>query len=123
MSAVGGVAAGVALVLAALGVYGVIAFMVATRTREIGVRVALGASRGRVLRDVLGDALKLVVPGIGARPAAGRALGAPGRSVVVSARRRRAAGLLDRRRDRVPGRGPRGHPVGAPRRRCTRWSR
>lgn len=63
-SGVGGLAAGVALVLAALGVYGVIAFMVATRTREIGVRVALGASRGRVLRDVLGDALKLVVPGI-----------------------------------------------------------
>ncbi|OGU31244.1 MAG: hypothetical protein A3K13_07380 [Gemmatimonadetes bacterium RIFCSPLOWO2_12_FULL_68_9] len=64
-SAVAGAAAGVALVLAALGVYGVIAFMVATRTREIGVRVALGASRGRVLRDVLGDALTLVVPGIG----------------------------------------------------------
>jgi ABC-type antimicrobial peptide transport system permease subunit len=55
----------VALILAALGVYGVIAFMVATRTREIGVRVALGASRARVLGDVLGDALKLVVPGIG----------------------------------------------------------
>jgi predicted permease len=64
-SGVGGAAAIVALVLAALGVYGVIAFMVATRIREIGVRVALGASRGRVLRDVLWDALKLVVPGIG----------------------------------------------------------
>jgi predicted permease len=63
-SGAGGVAAAVALVLAGLGVYGVIAFMVATRTREIGVRVALGASRARVLRDVLGDALKLVVPGI-----------------------------------------------------------
>jgi ABC-type antimicrobial peptide transport system permease subunit len=64
-SGVGGVAAAIALVLASLGVYGVIAFTVATRTREIGVRVALGASRGRVVRDVLGDALKLVVPGIG----------------------------------------------------------
>jgi len=64
MSAAGGVAAAVALVLAMLGVYGVIAFMVAMRTREIGIRVALGASRARVLRDVLVDALRLVVPGI-----------------------------------------------------------
>ena len=62
--AVSGVAASIALVLATLGVYGVIAFMVATRTREIGVRVALGASRARVLREVLTDALILVVPGI-----------------------------------------------------------
>ncbi len=61
---VSGVAASVALALAALGVYGVIAFMVAMRTREIGVRVALGASRMRVLKDVLGDSLKLVLPGI-----------------------------------------------------------
>jgi predicted permease len=66
MSAAGGVAAAVALVLATLGVYGVIAFMVTVRTREIGIRVALGASRGRVLRDVLVSALRLVVPGIAA---------------------------------------------------------
>ena len=47
--------------LATFGVYGVIAFMVATRTREIDIRVVLGASRGRVLRDVLAGALTLVV--------------------------------------------------------------
>lgn len=65
MSAAGGVAASVALMLATFGVYGVIAFMVATRTREIGIRVALGASRRRVVRDVLAGALTLVIPGIG----------------------------------------------------------
>ena len=65
MSAMGGIAATVALILATLGVYGVIAFMVATRIREIGIRVALGASSRRVLREVLGSALMLVVPGIG----------------------------------------------------------
>jgi putative ABC transport system permease protein len=54
----------VALTLAALGVFGVIGFMVATRTREIGIRIALGATRSRVLGNVLVDALKLALPGV-----------------------------------------------------------
>jgi predicted permease len=52
------------LFLSAIGVYGVVAFAVASRTREIGLRMALGASRGRVLRSVISDALRLSVPGL-----------------------------------------------------------
>jgi ABC-type antimicrobial peptide transport system permease subunit len=54
-----------ALFLAAVGIYGVLAYSVNRRTREIGVRMALGAARGRVLRMILGDAMGAVVPGIG----------------------------------------------------------
>jgi predicted permease len=58
------VAGSIVLALASLGVLGVVAFMVATRTREIAVRMALGASRPRVLGLMLFDVVKLVTPGV-----------------------------------------------------------
>jgi putative ABC transport system permease protein len=62
---VSGAFAASGLLLASLGLYGLLAFLVTERTREIGIRIALGAESGRLTRSVIAGGLRLVVIGAG----------------------------------------------------------
>jgi len=64
----------VAVVLSLAGLYGVLSYAVAQRTRELGIRVALGSSRGRLVRLVTGEGLRMVAIGVAAGLAASAGL-------------------------------------------------
>ena len=61
----GSLFAGTGLLLALVGVYGVMSFMVAQRTREVGIRLAIGARRAQVIGMILGDGLRLTLLAVG----------------------------------------------------------
>jgi ABC-type antimicrobial peptide transport system permease subunit len=70
-----GIAGAMALVLGFVGIYGVISYAVSQRTREIGIRLALGAERAKISRMVIGEGLRLALAGVAAGAVATLILG------------------------------------------------
>ena len=111
----------ISLLLAVIGVYGVMAYSVSQRTRELGLRVALGADRGDVIRLVVGEGFRLTLAGIARRARRGARGEPPGRGSAVRqrdrsrhlcrrsrhSRRRGAGGELPARTPRDPDRADR----------------
>jgi ABC-type antimicrobial peptide transport system permease subunit len=64
MGALAGALGTAAMALAMIGLYGVLSFVIAQRTREIGIRIALGATAARITRLVLGEGVRPVVEGL-----------------------------------------------------------
>jgi ABC-type antimicrobial peptide transport system permease subunit len=84
----------VALLLAIVGLYGVVSYGVASRRAEIGVRVALGASRSRILSMILGDVGRIVAAGVIVGSALALAAGQAIRSMLFGLDATDAATLL-----------------------------
>jgi predicted permease len=80
---IAGALGALALVLSALGIYGVVAFAVTQRTREVGVRLALGARPRDVVRTVVAGGLRTTLPGMGIGAALAVALGFALRSFLL----------------------------------------
>jgi ABC-type antimicrobial peptide transport system permease subunit len=78
--------AGLALILAAVGIYSVLSYTVRRRIREIGIRMALGASNHDVIRMVLADGLKPILAGVALGLAAALALGRVVSSLIFGVR-------------------------------------
>jgi ABC-type antimicrobial peptide transport system permease subunit len=70
-----GIAGAMALILGFVGIYGVISYAVSQRTREIGIRLALGAERAKISRMVIGQGLRLALAGVAAGAVATLVLG------------------------------------------------
>ncbi len=106
--------AGAALLLAALGVYGIVAYSVAQRSREFGIRVALGAKPGQIISMVVGQNLRIVAMGLILGMAGGDSRHADAARAVVSSPAQRSGHVRGHRRDAGGRRGGGVVPSGTP---------